>query len=78
MAAEFWTHPLVADAQDMDDRVGRANPEPAHYEICVCGHLGQTLLANFSDLRAEVEGANTALNWGAARPGSTLRRARSD
>jgi hypothetical protein len=41
----------------MDQRAG-----PLHYEIHVGGHLGETLLGAFPDLRAEVQGGETVLS----------------
>ena len=36
-------------------------PQPPHYEICVRGHLGETLRSAFPALRAQTRGRDTVL-----------------
>jgi len=36
-------------------------PEPWHYEICVRGHLGETMCSAFPALRAQARGGDTVL-----------------
>ena len=48
-----------------------SRPQATHYEICVRGHLGDTLLSAFPGLRARVHGGNTVLT-GALRDQAAL------
>jgi hypothetical protein len=36
-------------------------PQPWHYEICVRGHLGETMCSAFPALRAQSRGGDTVL-----------------
>ena len=47
-------HPLAGDAEALDQ-------EGQYYEIRVRGHLGETLLVAFPDLRAHAHGGETVL-----------------
>ena len=50
------SHPLGGDAECMHDLA-----EPCQYRIRVRGHLGDTLLAAFPGLNAEIRGGDTVL-----------------
>jgi hypothetical protein len=49
----------------------RGRPQPPQYEICVRGHLGDTLLSAFPGLRARICGGDTVLT-GALRDQAAL------
>ena len=40
---------------------GCRGPQSRHYEICVRGHLGETMRSAFPALRAQVRGKDTVL-----------------
>ena len=52
----------LAGLMAKDDVIGACSgPQPWQYEICVRGHLGETMRSAFPALRAQARGRNTVL-----------------
>lgn len=61
------SHPLADENACISTRKGMAVIESmVSYEICIRGHLGDTIRSAFPDLRAETRGRDTVLSGGFA------------